>query len=100
VYELRISADCDNFGAHFFEPVGLLRQSSKFGRSNKCKIGRIEEKDGPLFLRFCLFETEGPKIFSHGIVRLEFKRRDRLSNSQRVVFTHTPSFPFSVNYYQ
>jgi hypothetical protein len=82
-----IRAYGNNFGAGFFEIFILLCQSSKFRRSNKGKIGGVEEKDGPLFCRFLSSEAVLAEIAFYGIVSFNLEIRHVLANSNTTAIT-------------
>ena len=45
VHELRVTANGDDLRTHFLETIVLLCQSSKFGRSDECEVGGVEEQE-------------------------------------------------------
>jgi hypothetical protein len=73
VHKLGIGADRHDFSGHFLEPVRLLCQSSKFGRSHKGEISRVEKENCPLLIRFRFVKIKLAEIFADRIISLNLK---------------------------
>jgi hypothetical protein len=70
----------------------LLCQSSKFGRSNEGKIGRVKEKDRPAILGELVLQTKIAEFVLRRIVSGEFEIRNFLAELKFLGhFTWSPS---------
>ena len=89
VYEFGVGAHRNDFSAGLLEFIILLRQSSKFRRSDKGKVGRVEEKDSPFFCSHLGREAYFSKITPGWFVGLDLKVMDGLSNTDTAaIFRH------------
>jgi hypothetical protein len=57
VSELRIDGDADHFGIQCLELFNTVVESQNFGRTDKCKVQRIEENNG-IFAGNVVFQVE------------------------------------------
>ena len=98
--EFGVSADRNDVRTHVFKRLLPLCQSGEFSRSDKGKIGGLEEKDRPSFCSLLPFEAEFAKITLCRLVRFKFEIRCFLPYAQTTACTRhkIASFSWLVRY--
>jgi hypothetical protein len=85
VDELGIGTDRNDLGADLLEPIILLCQSSKFGRSDEGEIRRVEEENRPFARAFELIELDRAEFPLDRIVGLDREGRHFLPDLENMI---------------